>query len=463
MGDNNITIAAQEGRQYEFLATSADVAFYGGAAGGGKSFALLLEPLRHIQAIKGFGAVIFRRESPQITNEGGLWDEAENLYLPFGAKDRQSPKLQWAFPPYSNAVTFSHMQHEKDRHAWQGSQVPLICFDELTHFTRSQFFYMLSRNRSTCGVEPYIRATYNPVPEDDEIGGWIHEFVGWYLDENGEYPDPEKAGVIRWFINMGDTLHWFDSQEDALAEFPDIPPKSFTFIPASVFDNKILLETNPQYLANLHALNEIDRERLLHANHKIKASAGKVFSREWFPIVDSLPLPVVDSVRFWDFAATEKKRKKGAATASVKMGKMSDGRYIILDVTEDFIGPSEVDNFAAAVARQDGRAVKQRWEEEGGSSGKRTTSSLAVLMSGLDCWGVRPTGDKLDRSRPLSAQARAGNVLLLRASWNERFLSHMHNVPDGRFDIHDSAAGSFNELNGVVIQYGASPLDNYRG
>ena len=458
-----IKIAPQDGPQTTFLSTSADIAFYGGAAGGGKSFALLLEPLRHATTVTGFGAVIFRRESPQITNEGGMWDESEKLYLHFGAKPTRSPKLSWSFPPYGNSITFSHMQHEKDRHAWQGAQVPFIGFDELTHFTRKQFFYMLSRNRSACGVNPYVRATYNPVPNDDPIGGWIHEFVGWYLDDNGEYPDMDKAGIVRWFVNSSDTLHWFASEEEARVTYPSIDPKSFTYIPAFVQDNKILLEKNPQYLANLYALGEVEQERLLHANHKIKASAGKIFSREWFPVVDSLPLPILDTVRFWDFAATEKKRTKGAATASVKMGKMSDGRYIILDVTEDFIGPSEVDNFAAAVARQDGRAVKQRWEEEGGSSGKRTTSSLAVLMAGLDCWGVRPTGDKLDRSRPLSAQARAGNVLLLRASWNERFLSHMHNVPDGRFDIHDSAAGSFNELNGVVIQYGASPLDNYRG
>jgi len=460
----NISISPQAGRQAQFLGTSADIAFYGGAAGGGKTYALLLETLRHIQSVNGFGAVIFRRESPQITNEGGLWDESERLFMPFGAKPRQSPKIQWEFPPHANSITFSHMQHEKDRHAWQGAQVPLICFDELTHFTRSQFFYMLSRNRSVCGVKPYVRATYNPVPPDDETGGWIHEFVSWYLDENKEYPDPSKAGVVRWFVNISNTLHWYSTKEEAAEEFPNTPAKSFTYIPAYVHDNKILLETNPDYLANLHALGDVERERLLHANHKVKPAAGNIFDRRWFPIVDAVPSPIVLKLRFWDFAATEQKRKKGAATASVKMATMEDGRTIILDVTEDFIGPSEVDGFAVSIARQDTSNTIQRWEEEGGSSGKRTTSHLAMLMTGLDCGGTRPTGDKLERSKPLAAQAKAGNVLLLRGEWNDKFLSHMHNIPDGRFDIHDSAAGAFTELKSAEnAGWGDSPLSGYRG
>lgn len=72
-------IKPQPGAQERFLSSHADIAIYGGAAGGGKSFALLLEPLRHI-GNNDFGGVIFRRTSPQITNEGALWDEAGKLY-----------------------------------------------------------------------------------------------------------------------------------------------------------------------------------------------------------------------------------------------------------------------------------------------------------------------------------------------------------------------------------------------
>lgn len=442
-------IRPQPGPQEAFLSTSADIAFYGGAAGGGKTYGLLLEPLRHITQIKDFGAVIFRRESPQITNEGGLWDTAEAIYQPLGAKARQSPLLDWRFPPYNNTVKFSHMQHETDRFNWQGSQIPLICFDELTHFTRKQFFYMFSRNRSTCGVSPYIRCTYNPVPPDDPIGGWIHEFVGWYLDANGEYPDPDKAGVLRWFVNVNDKLHWFDSRETAVSAFPDIPPQSFTYIPALVTDNQILLDADPNYLANLHGLSNIDQERLLKANHRIKEAAGTVYNRAWFEVVDALPAGQRRDVRFWDLAATERKARKGAATAGVRQCRIGDTFYI-LSVIEEMFNPANTDTLIMNTASQDGKEVAIRWEEEGGSAGKRDAAHITTMLLGYDAEGERPLGDKLTRGRPFSAQAKAGNVKLLRGDWNENWLNHMHAIPDGaRWDIHDATTGGFNYLTTV--------------
>lgn len=437
-------IRPQRGAQEAFLSSSADVVFYGGAAGGGKSHGLLMEPLRHIATVPGFGAVCFRRETPQITNEGGLWDESDKLYPLLNGRPRQS-YLDWTFPPYGNRIKFSHMERIDDRFSWDSSQIPLILFDQLEQFYRLQFLYMFSRNRSTCGIRPYIRAGYNPVPPDDPTGGWIHEFVSWYLDDNLEYPDPTKSGIVRWFVNINDTLHWFDSRAAAQAAFPDIPPKSFTFIPSSVYDNKILLAINPDYLANLYALPPVEQERLLGGNHKIKPEAGKVINREWLRIVDVAPT-ALQTVRFWDFAATEKKIKLGAATASVKMCKDMHGRYGILDMTEEWIGAAAVDDHAVAIAHQDPTHIRQRWEEEGGSSGKRTTSSLALKMAGLDCAGIRPTGDKLDRLRPFASQCKAGNVWLLRADWNDKLLAYLHNTPDGRWDVRDCCSGAFGEL-----------------
>ena len=291
-----MTIKPQEGPQEVFLSTAADIAFYGGAAGGGKTFALLIEPLRHITNVEGFGAVIFRRTTPQITNEGGLWDKSLEIYPLLGARSRET-KLDWRFPPYDNTIKFAHMEHEDDRFHWDGAQIALIGFDQLEHFTRKQFFYMLSRNRSTCGIRPYLRANYNPVPADDEPGGWLHEFVGWYLDDEG-YPDPAKSGTIRWFVNVKDTLYWYESQTEAQAAYPDIPPQSFTYILSTVFDNQILLEQDPGYLARLYGLGHVDQERLLRANHKIRPAAGKVFNRAWFEIIDALPAGPRRTVRY---------------------------------------------------------------------------------------------------------------------------------------------------------------------
>ena len=78
------TISAQPGPQTEFLQTAADICIYGGAAGGGKTVGLILEPLRHVGRVANFTAVFFRRTTPQITNPGGLWDESQNFYPRLG-------------------------------------------------------------------------------------------------------------------------------------------------------------------------------------------------------------------------------------------------------------------------------------------------------------------------------------------------------------------------------------------
>ena len=126
------SIGPQPGPQQLFLSSPADIAIYGGAAGGGKTFAELLEPLRHV-GNKDFGAVIFRRTTPQITNEGALWDDSLKLYPLLGAKPNQGD-LYWTFPSGAT-VSFKHLEHDKTVLNWQGSQIPLIAFDELCHFT----------------------------------------------------------------------------------------------------------------------------------------------------------------------------------------------------------------------------------------------------------------------------------------------------------------------------------------
>lgn len=442
-------------KQEDFLSTTADIAFFGGSAGGGKTYALLMEPLYHILQVDRFGAVFFRRTTPQLTGEGGAWDETYGLYPHLGGRARTTPRHQWHFPPFGNTITFSHMEHEKNRFDWKSAQIPLIIFDQVEDFAREQLFYMLSRNRSMCGVKPYVRAGYNPVPADDPVGGWIHEFVSWYLDDNLEYPDPAKSGVIRWFVNVQDKLHWYDSREAAVEAWPDIPPKSFTFIPSSVYDNKILLSRDPNYLANLFALDNLDMERLLKANHKIRPEAGNIFNRAWFRVIDAAPAAFDGLVRFWDFAATQRKIDSGAATAGVLMGLntswsgnvLTGATYTVLDVVEEWVGPADIDDLVLKTAARDGTGVAIRWEEEGGSSGKRVTYSMVSMLAGYDAEGVRPTGDKITRSKPLAAQARVGNVQVLRGAWTERFLNHMHSVPDGAtMDVHDAAAGAFGEL-----------------
>lgn len=445
-----VEIKPQPGPQELFLSSPADLVIYGGSAGGGKTWSLLVEPLRHI-GNGGFGAVIFRRTFPEITNEGALWDESEKIYQLMGATPVKGD-LYWRFASGAK-ISFAHLQHEKNLSDYQGAQIPLIGFDQLEHFSAKMFFYMLSRNRSTCGVRSYVRATCNPEP------GWLADFLDWWIAEDG-YANLERAGVIRWFVRHNEQIVWADDPESLNEQYPDLEPLSVTFIPATIHDNKILLEKDPGYLAKLKALPYVERQRLLGdikrgGNWKVKPTAGKVFNRAWFKIVKAAPVGGT-VVRRWDFAATEKQLAKDDPdyTAACLMLAAPDGAFYILDITEEQIGPAEIDRVWSNLTRQDAaryrlerRPYKARWEQEPGSAGKRESWRMTKAMAGIDAKGIPSTGDKLTRAKPLAAQAEAGNVYLLEAPWNERFLEHMHAQPDWPHDdIMDAASGAFEDL-----------------
>lgn len=265
------------------LSSPADIVIGGAAAGVGKTFSLLIDPLRHVN-VKGFGGVIFRRTSPQIRNEGGLWDTSMGLYPYVGADPKESV-LEWHFPK-GPKIKFSHLEHEKNIYDWQGAQIPFIGFDELTHFSKKMFFYLLTRNRSVCGVKPYMRATCNPDPES-----WVYELIKWWIDSETGDPIPERDGVVRYFTVDGDSYIWGDSLEETIEKSwyflesvvnrSGIDPKEFvksiTFISGSIYQNKELLSVNPAYLANLMAQDEQTKAQLLDGNWKVVLNENDIY------------------------------------------------------------------------------------------------------------------------------------------------------------------------------------------
>jgi predicted phage terminase large subunit-like protein len=455
-------IRPQAGPQQIFLESPADVRIYGGSAGGGKSWSILLEFLRGAH-IPEFNAVFFRRTFPMIRNPGGLWDASCQIYPFLGAKPKES-SLTWQFPSGATAV-MRHLKLESNVFDWQGAEVCYLAFDELTHFTEAQFWYMLSRNRSTCGIRPYVAATCNP-----DSDSWVRGVIDWWIGEDG-LPIPDRSGALRYFYRVEDELRWADTPDQLMETYghlftnPDgsiTPPKSLTFIAASIYDNQALMQKDPGYLANLMSLPLVDRERLLGGNWNVKAVAGKLFQPHWFSIVELHEIPPMQQrgqmVRFWDLAATEKQLRGNDPDWSVGIKAFYINRtFYILDVVMGQWNPAEVDRAIITTAQQDGALCLVRWEQEKGSAGLRESHRLQGLLRGIEAMGVPVEGDKVRRSKPLSRAAEFGEVKLLRATWNQSLINEFVQFPDGLHDDQvDSASGAYNCLTGALSALPAS-------
>lgn len=455
----------QPGPQETFLSSSADIVIYGGSAGGGKTWGLLMDQLRDID-VPGFGALILRRTYPEITNLGGLWDESEKVY-PHAAGKPTRGDLIWRFSSGAR-VEFGHLQYEKDLSKYDGAQIASIGWDQLEHFTEKMFWYLQIRNRSMCGVPSRIRATCNPDPDSWLItgaSGWGSGFIGWWIGEDG-YAIPERSGIVRWFVRYQESLYWADDKESLVQKFqeidPDVIPVSVTFILATVYNNRRLLEIDKTYLPKLKALPLVERERFLGdmvkgGNWKVKPAAGKVFNRTWFEIVDSVPDGGVDC-RGWDFAATLKDIKSDDPdfTASVKMRLHPDGFITVTDMIEERM--VEIDEFILSISKQDkaiaasqGARYRVRWGQEPASAGIRETARLKRLLAGMDADGMSEAGDKLVKWRPLASFAQTGKMRVLAAPWTDRFLAHLHGQPDfDHDDVTDGTRLAFDGLQGAA-------------
>lgn len=437
-------------KQEEFLSSPADIVIGGGGAGGGKTYALLTEPLRHVNR-KGFNSVLFRRSYAEVTKAGGAWDVGKSLYIPLGATALRH-RLKFIFP--KTEFGFGYLANDDTLDDWKSSQIALLLFDQLETLTERMFFYMLSRNRTMCGIRAYVRATANPEPN------WLSEFISWWIADDG-YADLSRTGKIRWFHREQESIIWGDSREELKDTYPDSDPLSVSYIPFTVYDNPILMNSNPKYLANLKGLGYVDRERLLGDRHRggnwyIKVGAGKIFNRDWFEIIPEKMAPEGGIMcRYFDTAGTMKKAIKDDPdyTAGVLM-QYYQGKIYVWDSIQRRVDPAKTEDFMVTVAENDLEFSKRhksrflfRWEEEPGSASKRESVRLMRRLHGIDARGIRKRDDKLTAWKPLAAQALAGNVILISGAWNKGWITHMHGQPEmPHDDVADASAGSYTEL-----------------
>lgn len=230
---------------------------FGGTKGPGKTESILREAIRQVH-IKGYRAILFRRTNPRL---GEIIDRSHKYFKGMGAKysgmDNVLQLPAWTFPSGAK-VAFGHLQHEKDKHNYQGKEFHYIGFDQLEEFTESQYLYIIAQNRtSDPSIRCYIRSTANP-------GGVGHAWV------KKRFIDVLKPGIPGYFKRIED--------EDIETSASDPHALSRSFIPASVYDNPHIIQNDPGYVRRLQQMSEQDKQAFLFGNWEI--FKGQFF-REW--------------------------------------------------------------------------------------------------------------------------------------------------------------------------------------
>ena len=255
-------------------------------------------------------------------------------------------------------------------------------------------------------------------------------------------------------LNLKDTIYWADTKEELIQTHNcsgnDL--KSVTFISSRLQDNKILMETDPGYLANLKALAEVDMERLLYGNWKIKPAAGTYFKRSQVEIVSELPKDIVYYCRAWDLAATDEKESGDADyTAGVLMGKRKNGQFIVIDVINQRIKAGEVERLVYNTSLSDrekyGMSYVVHMPQDPGQAGKVLAKQYIKLLSGFNIKTVPVSGSKEIRATPCAAQWQNGNISILLGDWNDGYFGQLEAFPESKHDdMVDATSDAFCEL-----------------
>lgn len=222
-------------RQYEFLRSGADETLFGGAAGGGKSWAQLIDALLYALRFCGSHQLILRRTLPEL--ERSLIRVSLGIY-PQAVGNYQASYHRWRFSNGSE-IEFGSCQAEADVTRYQSAEYDVIRFDELTHFTKYQFTYLLSRVRGANGYPKQVKSTANP-------GGVGHDWVKRrYIDCLTPGEAKECGGGTRLFL------------------------------PARVQDNPFLLRKDAGYVKRLGQLDGNSRRALLEGDWDL--AGGRYF------------------------------------------------------------------------------------------------------------------------------------------------------------------------------------------
>ena len=417
-------------KQTEYLIDLSTEGLYGGAAGGGKSDAMLMDALQFVD-VPGYSAILFRRTHTDLALPGALMDRAHQWLANTPARWNSQQKI-WRFPSGAT-LQFAYLKDEAAKYRYQGAEFQFVGFDELTHFQETQYTYLFSRLRrttKTAHIPLKMRAASNP-------GGVGHQWV------KDRFLPVDDAEAMKSVLLQG--------RFDKTVELPDGSHETRFFIPAGLRDNPYL--DADQYARELEKLDPLTRAQLLRGDWTAR-SPGAIFRREWFIIEDADAGHTGSrSVRYWDLAATEAVagRNDPDWTVGVKMRRDDFGRFWVEDVKRIRATPHVVEQLVLDTAKEDGKSCRVRMMQDPGQAGKHQIAVYAKLLVGYQFEGVLESGSKFVRAQPFASQVGAGNVSVLRRGWTRAWLEELEAFTDdddeyAHDDQVDASSGAFGVL-----------------
>jgi len=420
-------IGPQSKFQEDYLNSSARILVAGGAAGSSKSHVGLMRHLRWMDdpLYRGF---CIRKNSTAIMKSGGLFDAAVHLY---SQVDDIKIKLKDQKIVFSSgaSVSFSHYENDKAGQLYHGLELSNVFYDECTHASESHLWWLISRLRTKANLDPSLWVSCNPDPDS-----FLFDWVKWWLYPEGHekygMPDPAKNGVVRWILRREGVIFWGDSREEMIIKYgnPNLPidhpkqvrPLSFQVILGTIYDNPWLIENQPEYLASLEAMPDVERRRLLLGDWTAREEASTHFMRSWVTedVVEPPASEIEKTVRTYDFAGTLKSDSNPSPDyfAAAKVSRLKNGNYFVHDIQRTRIRFGDWKEFILNNAWKDGAKVDIVLPIDPNPAAKAATQILAREISeqGFMVRTVKSSSSKLDRFRPFSSLAMNGSVVFLK-------------------------------------------------
>ena len=312
----------------------------------------------------------------------------------------------------------------------------------------------MSRLRSEADMKPKMRMTCNPAGK----GHWLTNWLEWYLLPSG-LPDPDKCGIVRWFTMRDNQMVWGNTKEELQKEIPGCTPLSFAFVNANVYDNPVLMERQPEYVAWLEGQDRETKEALLYGNWYVTKQFDSYFKRQNCTIVDTPPL---SGKRFrgfdWAGSVEDEINRDPDYTATVLMSKSGD-KYCIEHAHRFRKKFHEVEQYLFDLSRTEPDDIVYVIAVDAGASGLAYARSLQQkLAEQTGRYSIlHPSGNKseLIRVRPFASVAQSGAISVVSAPWNDWFFDELEQFKgDGKQhdDALDAAVSAFWGLNkGIVI------------